>query len=371
MEHVGIDLGATKCHVVRLSAAGEVLERRAIGTGAMELWMRGLEPSRVVMETCTQSPAMARLAQRSGHTVVVIAGTLVRTLGVGARGIKTDDRDADVLARASLRIESLPGVHLRSEQATHQRELVSTRGRLVKSRAQVALSVKSHMRGRLITIRGRASSQSFCETVRSVLLKTEEGLPAHIEMLLKTFEFLTTQIDELQEQIEKIACESKACQKLMTIPGVGPYVALSFVSTIDEVSRFESADKLGSFLALTPGEHTTGGKIRRTGTIHAGPVWLKSALVQAAWSMWRTTPQAPMVLWARGIAEKRGKRIAIVALARKLATVMWAMWKRDQSYCPELASSVRASSTSELESHAAIKKNAKTTRATASEAAVS
>lgn len=363
MEHVGIDLGATKCHIMRLSATGEVLERSAVGTGTMELWLRGLEPSRVVMEACTQSPAMARLAQQSGHVVVVVPGTLVRTLGVGARGIKTDDRDAEVLARASLRIETLPSVHLRSEAATHQRELVSTRSRLVKLRAQVAVSVKCHLRGQLIGTRGRASSKTFCETVRSLLLKTKDGMPSHIETLLKTFEFLTERIDELQGQIEKIARENEVCRKLMTIPGVGPHVALSFMSTIDEVSRFENADKLGSFLALTPGENTTGGKIRRTRTIHAGPVWLKAALVQSAWSMWRTTPQAPMVLWAKSIAEKRGKRIAIVALARKLATVMWAMWKRNETYHPERASSVREPA--RLESRA-MKKETRTSEAVVS-----
>jgi transposase len=344
MDHVGIDLGATKCHVVRLSAAGEELERLALRTVEVEGWLRRLAPNRVVMEASTQSRAVAKMAKASGHTPIVVSGTVVRALGVGARGIKTDDRDAEVLARASLRNEWLTGVHQRSEQATHQRELIGGRARLVKMRKQASASVKSYMRGRLIHLKGRASTVTFTETVRSLLLKTPEGVPVHLEALLQTFDFLTTQIEKLNEQIAAIVAESEICKNLMTLPGVGPNVALSFVSTIDEVKRFETADELGSFLALTPGESTTGGRIRRTGTIHAGPVWLKALLVQAAWSTWRTTPEAPMVLWARAIADKRGKRIAIVALARKLATVMWAMWKNNESYRPEKASSIRASS---------------------------
>ncbi|MDD9942458.1 MAG: transposase [Myxococcales bacterium] len=81
-----------------------------------------------------------------------------------------------------------------------------------------------------------------------------------------------------------------------------------------------------------PGEHTTGGKVVRTSTLKAGPRYLKAMLVQCAWSAWRTRPNDPMVLWARAIAERRGKRIAIVALARKLATVLWAVWRHDRPY---------------------------------------
>ena len=74
--------------------------------------------------------------------------------------------------------------------------------------------------------------------------------------------------------------------------------------------------------------------VRTGSTLKAGPLYLKALLVQAAWSLWRTRPDEPMVVWARSIAEKRGKRIAIVALARKLATVMWAMWKHGTAYDP-------------------------------------
>ncbi|WP_162780397.1 IS110 family transposase, partial [Escherichia coli] len=216
-----------KCHVVRLNAKGELLERGAIRTGEMVGWLKRLEPSRVVMEACTQSPLMSRLAGRN-HQAVVISSTLVRALGVGARGIKTDERDAEVLAKASLRNETLPSVHMRSEQATHQRAIVSARARLVRMRNQTSLTVKSYLRGRFIMLKGRASGESFCTAVRSVLEKTLEGVPIHIEVLLETFTFLTKQIEVLQEQIVGIADQSEVCKRLMTIPGVGPHVAVSF-----------------------------------------------------------------------------------------------------------------------------------------------
>lgn len=341
MDHVGIDLGATKSHVVRMNAGGDVVERWALRTSELDGWLRRLPPCRVVMEACTQSWTVARLARSHGHVAIIVSGTLVRALGVGARGIKTDDRDAEVLAQASVRNEKLPSVHLRSEQAVHQRALINSRCRLVKIRAQCTLSVKSYLRGRLLATRGRANPASFCSTVRELLTSTPDGLPTHIDALLQTFEFLTKQIDALEAQITEIAEQNTPCIRLMELPGVGPQVALSFVSTIDDPSRFRSADELASFLALAPGESTTGGKVHRTSTIHAGPVWLKALLVQAAWVAWRSTPDAPMILWAKAIADKRGKRIAIVALARKLATVMWAMWRTNEPYHPERAARTR------------------------------
>ncbi len=102
----------------------------------------------------------------------------------------------------------------------------------------------------------------------------------------------------------------------------------------NETSQFPTAEHLVSYLALVPGENTTGGKIRRTGVINAGPDLLRSVLIQAAWSTWRTQPDSPLVQWARRVADRRGKKVAVIALARKLAAIMYAMWKHETTYQP-------------------------------------
>jgi transposase len=284
------------------------------------------------MEACTQSPAIARASQAEGHQTIVVPGSLVRALGVGARGIKTDDRDAEVLARASVRNAELPSVHLRGEVSRARRELLGSRATLIRARRSLALSVKSWLRGRLITLRGKANSPAFCNAARRAVLQDGDGLPAAIETLLSTFEHLCEQISQLDETIGTLVADDEICTRLMAIPGVGPQVSLSFTTHLDDPTRFANGDHLASYLALAPGESTTGGKVVRTGTIKAGPLYLKALLVQAAWSLWISRPNEPMVLWARSLADKRGKRIAIVALARKLATVMWSMWKHGTSY---------------------------------------
>lgn len=342
MEHIGIDLGAMHCHVVVVSSGGQEQQRDEVATGRLPAWLAGRPPSHVVMETCTQSSAMARAAMVAGHDTRVVPGRLVRLLGVGARGIKTDYRDAEALARASLHNPDLPSVHLRSDRSFHRRELLTARWQLLKARKSIAVSIKSWLRARLVRLTGRASSKAFSEAVRKVALEHPDGLPRPVEMLLETFEHLCEQVDKLDEQIEALTDSDPVCQRLMTVPGVGPQVSLAFSTHLDVHERFGSADELASYLALIPGEATTGGRVVRTGTIKAGPSHLKSLLVQAAWSMWRSRPNDPVVLWARAVADKRGKHIAIIALARKIATVMWSMWKHGRDYDPARASSVRA-----------------------------
>jgi transposase len=265
-------------------------------------------------------------------------------LGVGARGIKTDDRDAEVLAHACFRNEQLPSVHLRSERSCSRRELLASRHTLLDARKNVVLSVKSWLRGRLVVLTGRANPATFCDAVRRVALEHPEGLPMAIETLLETYELLSEKIDRLQEELEELAAGDATCEQLRTIPGVGLLTALAFTAQLDDPHRFRSADEVSSYLALVPGENTTGGKVRRTGTIKAGPRYLKSLLVQCAWSVWRARPNEPMVLWARSLAERKGKRVAIVALARKLATVMWSMWKHGTTYDPSRTAQARVMS---------------------------
>lgn len=339
MEHIGIDLGATHSHVVVMTPAGEVVRRTRVKTPSLPAWLGRRSASRVVMEACSQSPAIACASNAAGHSTVVVPGNVVRALGIGARGIKTDDLDAEVLARASVRNEELPSVHLRSERSRSRRELLASRALLVCARKQLSNSVKSWLRGRLVKLSGRANSAAFCDAVRSAALESKEGLPMAIELLLETFMHLIEQIEKLDEQIEKLADDDPICARLRTMPGIGPIVSLSFVTHLDDITRFGSAGELASYLALVPGEATTGGKTKRVGTIKAGPTYLKALLVQSAWSMWRARPSDPVVLWARRIADKRGKRIAVIALARKIATVLYAMWKHETTYDPRLAAS--------------------------------
>ena len=110
--------------------------------------------------------------------------------------------------------------------------------------------------------------------------------------------------------------------------------AMSFRAAVDDVKRFKNAHALEAYLGLTPGESSSGMKTNRLGVTKAGPARVRTALVQAAWSAYRTRPHDPMVQWARKLAEKKKPQVAITALARKMSGILYAMWRDGTTYSP-------------------------------------
>jgi transposase len=264
--------------------------------------------------------------------VRVVPATLVKTLGVGSRGVKTDEKDARVLSEVSCRID-LPSVHI---PTTLSRELKSTCGSreaLVETRTKLVNNVRGWLGTQLWRIRSCTPS-SLPEVVRGHAATTEQMLPEHIERVLTVLETLNDQVRAADAQLRRIAKEHPVCQKLMMVPGVGPVTAVRFVAAIDDVTRFSTAHAVQSYLGLTPGEHSSSERQQRTGITKAGPAALRRVLVQAAWSAMRTASSEPMSQWATKIAERRGRFIAVVALARKLAGILFALWRDGTTYRP-------------------------------------
>jgi transposase len=170
--------------------------------------------------------------------------------------------------------------------------------------------------------------------VRQTLLADVEGLPAHLERVLVVLETLREQIAAADAELKAVAAEDTRMRRLMTVPGVGPVTSVRFVAALDDVDRFPNAASVASYLGLIPGEKTTGFRTRRTKITRAGAPQVRWALGQAAWSLYRHRPNDPMVQWAKQIATRRGALVAITALARKIAHVLYALWKHETTYDP-------------------------------------
>jgi transposase len=168
----------------------------------------------------------------------------------------------------------------------------------------------------------------------------EQALPQHIESELRVIDLLKEQIASADRQVAQIALEHEVCRRLMSVPGVGPVTAVRFVAALDVRERFHSAHAVQSYLGLTPGEWSSSEHQRRTGITKAGSRHVRWVLVQAAWCAMRTRPNDAMVRWALSVAERRGRFVAAVALARKLAGVLYAMWRDGTEYDPELGADV-------------------------------
>jgi transposase len=246
--------------------------------------------------------------------------------------LKNDQRDARTLSEASCRIE-LPSVHIPSTVSQEVKAICVSREALIKTRTQLVNRVRSYVRSRL----GRplrATPESLPKHVRRALLLDADGLPAHLERLLVVLETVSEQIAAADAELKDLTAEDARMRRLMTVPGVGPVTAARFVAAIDQVERFPNASRVASYLGLVPGEHTTGFRVKRKPLTRAGAPHVRWTLGQAAWSLYLRRPTDPMVHWAKGIAERRGARVAITALARKLSHVLFAMWKHETTYDP-------------------------------------
>lgn len=337
MEHIAIDLGTRQSQICMRSAKGRVLQETKIKTKDLHKFFEQVDRRcKVVMETCAQSHKVAQWAQALGHEAIVIPGTLVKTLGVGSRGVKTDRKDAQVLSEVSTRID-LPGVHLKTELSKKRLKWISLRLGQVSSRTQLINQVRAYLREDMISIGGGAA-KTFAKRVRE---KFKENLPMEISGHLLIIEHLSAQIQDFDDRIAAEIAQDPQLQLLMTVPGIGPITAMTFAACVDQVARFTKPHHLQSYIGLTPGERSSGLKRRSTSITKAGPSTLRWLLIQSAHAAFRTKTNEPMVVWAQGIAERRGKRIAIVALARKLAGILWSMLRHQSKYQAHKAAKVK------------------------------
>lgn len=329
MEHVAIDIGSRESQICVRSPSGEIVLERRHATSELKEFFGGHSPSVVVLETCAEAFAIADLARDAGHKVRVVSATLVRELGVGARRIKTDVRDARALSSASCRMD-LPAVHVPDTLSRERKTICGMRDGLIESRTKLINAVRGWLRA---TARRPKSgtAENFPKRIRGLVGEP----PTYVAAMLDALDALTKQIDVLDAEIAKQAKSDETCRRLMTAPGVGPITAVRFVAALDTHERFESAHRVQSYLGLTPGEHATSMTKYRTSITKAGCSRTRWCLVQAAWVAWRRRPGHPIVRWAREVEKRRGKRTALVALARKLAGVLYAMWRDGRNYDPE------------------------------------
>lgn len=333
MNHVAIDLGSKQSQVCVRGADGAVLYEKKHRTEALETLMHSLSPCRVIVETSSGAFRVANAARAAGHEVRVVPATLAKQLGIGQRGIKTDQRDARALSEASSRID-LPSVHIPSPEAQDLRALVRARELLVETRTKMVNHVRGWVRTQLLKLPS-GKTATLPERIRSAQGQRNLPVPTYIEQALISIETLNAQVLASDREMRKRARASELCRRLMTVPGVGPVTALAFVAAIDDVSRFPHAYRLQSYLGLTPGEDSSSERQRRTNITKAGSSAVRRTLVQAAWSAFLRRPNEPMVQWAAQIAARRNKFIAVVALARKMASILYALWRDQTTYRSE------------------------------------
>ena len=333
MEYGAIDLHMRKTLIRIVAEDGAVVLDRTITTtreGLAQVF-GGRARMRVLLETGTESEWVAQAIEAAGHEVVVADPNYALMYGVRVRAVKTDRRDVAALAEAC-RLGIYRAAHRVSAPQRAMRRRLRVREQLIRMRTQAINLLRAQLRqaGQRL---GPGASETAAARCRALALCAE--VQADLAPVLTLLDGLAPLIAGCDHAAQRRATADPVVRRLMTAPGVGPIVGLTYRAVIDDVGRFPDAASSTAFLGLVPREDSSGARRRKGGITKRGPTTLRVLLVQAAWTIWRQRQgRAALHAWVERLAARRGRRIAVVALARRLARMLYAMWRDDCDYRP-------------------------------------
>jgi len=215
-------------------------------------------------------------------------------------------------------------VHVKTLRSQKLRMLLTHR-KLLQSKA---IAIENDLRGTLRNFGlkvGLAGKVKFEARIKE-LVEDFPDLAVLVEPLLIVRRVLCEQIVSLHRRLLAIVRDDEVCRRLMTVPGVGPVVSLTYRATVDVPARFRKSKSVGAVFGLTCSKHQSG-EIDRSGRIsRCGDEMMRVMLYEAAQSMLRSKKWSWLKAWAMQIARRRGMKKAIVALARRLAVIMHRIW---------------------------------------------
>ena len=328
MVYGAIDLHMRYSQIRIVDAEGRIVQEARIPTSRERLVGVFGEHGRmrILLETGTESEWVAQVLEAAGHEVIVADPNYAPMYGEIRRKVKTDRRDVAALAEANRR-GWYRATHRVSRAQRALRQVLRSRRQLVRMRSGTIALIRSLLRQEGYRL---AASSSERLPARLTALVLPAGLSATIAPLRRTVETLTREIADVDARLATHATTDPIVGRLQSVPGVGPVVALTFRAFVDDVGRFAHAGQVSAAIGLVPREDSSAERRHRGHITKAGPRELRSLLVQAAWACWRSRGSGALRAWVEGLAGRRGKRIAVVALARRLSRILFALW-RDQS----------------------------------------
>jgi transposase len=339
MDHyVGIDVSLELSSVCLVDATGRIVREAKVASEpeALIAWFRGLglQVARVGLEAGPLSQWLYAAMRDAGLAVELLETRHVRD-AFKAMPVKTDRKDARGIAQL-MRLGWFRPVHCKSLPAQETRVLLTARKLLQAKHHDVEMSLRGVLRGFGLKV-GPTTPRTFSGRIRE-LVESHPTLTVVAEALLAAREALGDQLRGLERRLRRQAREDERARLLMTTPGVGVIVALTFAAAVDDPARFRSSKAVGAHFGLAPRKYQSG-ETDVTGRISkAGDAGVRTALYEAA-NVILTRPVKGSALksWAARLANRAGMRKAKVALARKLAVVLHRMLADGTPFAAERA----------------------------------
>jgi transposase len=322
----------TSKHVFTLHGVderGRVVLRRELRRQQLEGFFRTLPATEAVLEACGSSHHWGRVLTALGHRVRLIPPQYVKPF---VKRSKNDRIDAEAISEAAQR-PSMRVVPVKSAEAQAEAMILSVRELLVKQQTQLMNALRGHAAEfGVIAARGTTHVAALLERVAA-----DPAVPTVARAMLAelgaAIADVSQRITELDRKLAKLHKTNPVSQQLAAVPGIGPVSALTLALTVD-ARHFQSGRHFAAWLGLTPKQNSTGGKHRLGGISRQGNERLRQLLVLGATAVVRLVKpeQGKGSAWLQALVQRRPRKVVAVALANKMARVVWAMMTSGEAY---------------------------------------
>ena len=331
---VGLDIAKNVFHAVAMDSRGNIKTRKLLKRSQVSKYFANHEIATIVMEACGSSNHWARIIQKLGHDVKLIPPQHV--VAYRRKG-KNDYNDAEAIAEASQR-PNMTFVPIKTIAQQELQSLLRVRERKVSDRTRIANQIQGLTAEFGIALnKGRAA---ISKQLPKVIGEIENELTASMRLLLSELRNEYLQIDEavklLDKEIRSITANNQVCKRALSVPGIGPINAATIYASIGNGQYFKNGRHFAAWCGLVPKQNSTGGKNNLGGITKRGNGQIRQLLVHGARSalMWAGRKHEPdnMLNWALQLKAQKHSNKATVALANKMARVVWAVIAHDQAY---------------------------------------
>ncbi|MCM0018766.1 MAG: IS110 family transposase [Tagaea sp.] len=328
---LAIDLAKRSFQICATGPGGAVLFNRTVSRAKLEKILTEQPQCIVAMEACATSHFWGRFAQALGHDVRLIPPIYVKPF---VKRQKNDAADAATIAEAALR----PNLHyVAVKSADHQARAVAFRTHqcFVGQRTQLINALRGHLAEfGVVVAQGPANLKSVAGLMKDDAIDLPEAVRQVVRLYLDQIDVLTARIDELTLKLRAATKVNEEMRRLCTVPGVGPVTAGAIMAFAPDLRAFSSGRNFAAWLGLVPRQRSTGGKTRLGGVSKMGQADIRKLLIVGAMSRIRWIVRKGVLPenWLGRVLGRKPRMVAAVALANKMARIIWAMMTRNQNY---------------------------------------
>ena len=333
INRIAIDLAKNVFQVCALNSHNKVLFNKKLSRQKFIMFMAQLPRSKVFIEACYSSHYWGRTLTEMGHTVHLIPAQHVTPF---VRGNKSDDNDALAIAEAANR----PNIRFVPIKTIQQQEIMAMhrlRERWIKSRTQVT----NQARG-LLSDFGIIFPQGY-KAFREAMIAVQdnESLSTSFRLtmsdLYTEFNQISERLNKLEDQLKRYITQNNDCAIVGSAPGIGFVNASALVASIDKGQAFKNPREFGVWLGLPPKQYGSGNTFKSGGISKRGDRYLRTLLIHAARAAkkWAKHRDDQFSLWVKQLEARIGKHKATVAVAHKLARIIWVLLKKQQHFVPQ------------------------------------